>query len=180
MKIFLIGPGGVGKTTCGAILANLLGYDFIDLDAEFCKRIENVTAYINNNSYEEYCFENSRLFYDILNESAKNFVFALSSGFLIHRDLDKLVLKHKQTLKKCGISVLLLPSNSLKENVKIIVKRQLSRGFGLREDREKTKFIQRYPAYKDLGDIKIFSKKEPGIIAKQIKKKLSIYNKRDF
>lgn len=40
MKIFLIGPGGVGKTTCGAILANSLGYNFIDLDTEFASELK--------------------------------------------------------------------------------------------------------------------------------------------
>lgn len=34
MRIFLIGPGGVGKSTTGNILAELIGYNFIDLDQE--------------------------------------------------------------------------------------------------------------------------------------------------
>ncbi len=172
MKIFLIGPGGVGKSTCGEILANLLGYNFIDLDVEFCKRVENVGSYINSYGYEKYCLENSKVFYDILSQPWENFVFALSSGFLIHENMDELTLKHKKTLKDIWISVLLLPSESLDESMEIVVKRQLSRGFSLQEDKEKTKFIQRFPKYIKMWDIKIFSKDNPELIAQKMKKEI--------
>jgi len=175
MKIFLIGPGGVGKTTCGIILAKLLGYNFIDLDAEFCNRVENVGTFINNNGYEKYCVENSQLFYKVLSENYKNFVFALSSGFLVHEGLDKLTSKHRQTLKESGFSILLLPSESLDESLRIVIKRQLSRGFGLAEDKEKIKFTQRFHSYKGLGDITVFSHDNPEIIAEQIKKEIALY-----
>lgn len=177
MKIFLIGPGGVGKSTCGKILANLLGYNFIDLDAKFCERIENVSDYINIFGHEKYRIENSRLFYKILSQHLENFVFSLSSGFLIYENMNELTLKHKQTLGDQGISVLLLPSEALNESMEIVVKRQLLRGFGLKENREKTKFIQRFPIYKELGNIKIFSHDKPEIIAKQMKKEIAFYNK---
>ena len=175
MKIFIIGPGGVGKSTCGTILADLLGYNFLDLDEEFCQRIENVGTYIDNNGYKKYCFENSRLFYEILSQHLENFVFSLSSGFLVHENLDNLTLKHKQVLREQGISILLLPSESINESAGIVVKRQLARGFGLKEDREKTKFIQRFPIYKELGDIRIFSQNKPEIIAEQMKKEIVTY-----
>lgn len=175
MKIFIIGPGGVGKSTCGEILANLLGYNFIDLDIEFCERVENVGDYIKRFGYEKYCHENSRLFHEIISQHLENFIFSLSSGFLVHENLDDLTLKHKQVLKDLGLSILLLPSKSLDESTKIVVNRQLSRGFDLKEDREKTKFIQRFPIYKELGDIKIFSHDKPEIIAEQMKKEIALY-----
>lgn len=174
MKIFLIGPGGVGKSTCGRILANLLGYDFIDLDIEFCNRIEIISVYIKNHGYEKYCLENSRLFYNIMNKSVENSVFALSSGFLVHENMEDLTLKHKQSLEDLGVTVLLLPADSLKESMEIVVNRQLARGFGLHADREREKFIQRFPIYKELGDIKIFSHDKPEIIAKKIKQEIEI------
>jgi len=177
MKIFIIGPGGVGKSTCGAILANLLDYNFIDLDVEFCERVKNVGIYINKYGYEKYCFENSKLFYDIMSQHLENFIFSLSSGFLVHEGIDHLTLKHKQTLKDEGVSILLLPSTSLDTSTDIVLKRQLSRGFGLNKDREKIKFTQRFPIYKDFGDIKIFSHDKPEIIAEQMKKEIAFYNK---
>jgi shikimate kinase len=178
MKIFIIGPGGVGKSTCGKILANLLGYKFIDLDVEFGKRVEDVGSYIRLKGYDEYCLKNSELFYEILSQHLENFVFAVSSGFLVYENMGKLISRHKQTLKESGISVLLLPSESLYESTQVVVKRQLSRGFDLKEDKEKTKFIQRFSIYKKLGDIKIFSNEKPEIIAGQMKKEITFYNEK--
>lgn len=174
MKIFLIGPGGVGKSTVGEILAELMNYDFIDLDEEFCKEI-NIGTYINTEGYESYCRKNSELFQTLLSKNSTNSIFSLSSGFLIHKDLDELTEKHKTILKEQGTTILLLPSESLEESTDIVVKRQLQRGFGLKEDREKEKFIRRYPIYKELGDIKIFSHEDPNIIAQEMKKQLSHY-----
>lgn len=166
---------GVGKSTCGAILADLLDLTFIDLDEEFCKRVENVGSYIKSFGYEKYCLENSKVFYDILSQPLENFVFALSSGFLVHENHEELTKKHKKTIKELGISLLLLPSESIQEATEIVVKRQLSRGLGLQEDKEKTKFMQRFPIYKELGDIKIFSHTKPEIIAEQMKKEIVQY-----
>ena len=169
MLIFLIGPGGVGKSTTGKILADLVGYDFIDLDQEFCNQIEIIGRFIDNQGYEKYCYENSKLFLNILKKTKTKTVFALSSGFLVHEGLDELISKHKQTLQENGISILLLPSESIEESCNIVVARQLKRGFGLKEDREKEKFLNRYPAYYKLGDIKIFSHENPKKIAEKIK-----------
>ena len=173
MKIFIIGPGGVGKSTCGTILANLLSYNFIDLDSEFCKRIENIGKYIKKFGYKKYCYENSRLFYEITSQHLESFVFSLSSGFLVHENLDNLTMKHKQALKEWGISILLLPSELLNKSTEIVVNRQLSRGFDLKEEKEK--IIQRFPLYKELGDIKIYSYDKPEIIAEQMKKEIVLY-----
>ena len=173
MKIFIIGPGGVGKSTVGKILAQKLGYYFIDLDGEFCEKIENVGVFINTRGYEEYCQRNSDLFLNILNQKKDNFVFALSSGFLVHDSFDQLTLKNQQTLEKAGITVLLLPSESLEESTEIVIKRQLKRGFGLKEDREREKFRKRFREYQQFGDIKIYSCKEPELIALEILDKLN-------
>jgi len=173
MNIFIIGPGGVGKTTSGKILANLINYKFIDLDQEFCNQIENIDTYINEKGYENYCYQNSKLFYKILKNYKDNLILILSSGFLVHENLDNLIVKHKQTLEENGLSVLLLPSKSMKVSTDIVVKRQLSRGLGLKKDRERKKFTNRYPKYLKLGDIQIFSHGKPEFIARQIKKKLT-------
>ena len=43
--------------------------------------------------------------------------------------------------------------------------------------KEKTKFMQRFTIYKELGNIKIFSHAKPEIIAEQMKKEITFYNK---
>ncbi len=169
MKIFIIGPGGVGKTTCGKILAKLLNYNFIDLDQEFYNQIENIGTYLDKYGYEKYCYANSKLFFALVKQQTDNFVFVLSSGFLVHEDLPELALKHAEALKQLGTSILLLPSESLEESVGIVIKRQLSRGFGLKEEKERIKFSQRYNLYKQMGDVKIFSHAEPEYVALSMK-----------
>ena len=45
--IQLIGPGGAGKTTIGAALADRLGARFVDLDAEFISRHGDISAHLD-------------------------------------------------------------------------------------------------------------------------------------
>lgn len=175
MRIFIIGPGGVGKTTCGKVLARNIRYKFLDLDLEFCDKIENVGSYIKKHGYIKYCKKNSELFYELLSGLPENAVFVLSSGFLIYNVLGE---KHQCALKKEGVSILLLPSKSLEESADIIVKRQLNRGFGLHEEKERTKFINRYPKYKKHGDIQIFSHDKPEKIVDMMVLKLEKTKKR--
>lgn len=173
MRIFIIGPGGVGKTTSGVILAEKLGYQFLDLDQEFCSRIKDVGRYIQEFGYLSYCYQNSKLFYTLLDELSDNFIFPLSSGFLVHEDLGDLTRKHQQTLKGFGCSILLLPSASVEQGTEIVVARQMLRGFGLDERREKEKFINRFSCYKEFGDIQIFSSDTPENIAEEMKNRIS-------
>ena len=44
--IFLLGPGGVGKSTLGRVLAGRLNWPLIDLDLEFCERIAEIGRFI--------------------------------------------------------------------------------------------------------------------------------------
>jgi len=175
MRVFIIGPGGVGKTTSGKILAQKLDYNFVDLDDEFCRRIKNIGSYIKNSGYEKYCYRNSNLFFTLLNENKKDVVIPLSSGFLIHKGLDTLVEKYHKTIKQQGVSILLLPSRSLKISEKIVVRRQLNRGFELEEEREREKIRSRFQKYKILGDIKIFSHNPPETIANSMYQSLNSY-----
>jgi len=175
MRIFIIGPGGVGKSTSGKILTKKLGYELIDLDNEFMNRVEHIGTFIEKNGYEKYCYKNSELFYSLLENSDINTVFVLSSGFLVHEGLETLTQKHAKTLQENGVSILLLPSKNKKEAVEIIVKRQLQRGFGLNEDNERRKFKERFTKYSQFGDIKIYSHKESEKIAEEMRIRLATH-----
>lgn len=179
--LFIIGPGGVGKTTSGKLLAKIIGYNFIDLDEEFCKKIENISQYLKKHSYREYAQTNSTLFFKILHCLKQHSVFVLSSGFLVHEGMNDLISEHKKVLKDNGISILLLPTKDVLLGAEVIVRRQLKRGYGLNKKREMKKYIKRFGEYSGLGDIQIFSYSSPEIIAKKIffklnQRKLSVYN----
>ena len=164
--VFIVGPGGSGKSTAGKILAERLGYGFVDLDYAFCERIGIIGDYIDEHGYRAYSSANSRLFDQLLIEHPSRTVFPLSSGFLVHEDSPALVRKHKLLLERAGVSILLLPSESLGEATSIIVPRQLGRGIpGLVESTERRKLASRFPRYKGFGDIKVFSSADPSTVA---------------
>lgn len=168
MKIFLIGPGGVGKSTSGKILAQKLGYELVDLDMKFMNQVGHIGSFIESFGYEKYAYRNSKLFYSLLASSNENAVFILSSGFLVHKGLEELISKHARVLKTNGISILLLPSKDINEAIEIVTKRQINRGFGLVEEHERRKIEERYIKYLKFGDIKIFSQDKPEIIAEEM------------
>lgn len=66
------------------------------------------------------------------------------------------------------MSVLLLPAHSATESADVVVARQLTRGFGLRADRERRKFLDRFSRYQKYGTIHIFSIAAPEVIAQEI------------
>ncbi|OGE18871.1 hypothetical protein A3J19_04945 [Candidatus Daviesbacteria bacterium RIFCSPLOWO2_02_FULL_41_8] len=164
--IFLVGPGSAGKSTTGRILANKLGYEFVDIDFVFCERIGFISDFITEQGYKAYSEVNSMLFEQLLEEYPTKTVFPLSSGFLVHKDSPELIRKHKILLKGKGVSILLLPSPLLKESMDIIIPRQMAREYlDLVKKREKAKLRSRHPKYKRYGDIKIFSTEPPEQIA---------------
>lgn len=170
-RVFIIGPGGAGKTTCGKIFANLIGYKFVDLDSEFMGRIGHIDRHIAEKGYLSYCRSNAALFYTLIREQTNDTVFALSSGFLAHEDAAPELSIHKNSLRELGTSILLLPSQSLEEAEQIIVARQTARGFGWQEESERKKIRDRFPKYSKYGDIQIFSAREPAYIANEMRAK---------
>jgi len=176
-NIFFIGPGGVGKSTVGKIVSKKIQYDFIDLDEEFCAIVDNIGKYIQAHGYSSYCHKNSRLFYYLLKkQEGIPTIFALSSGFLVHKNEKVLTDTHKKTLKACGLCILLLPDRSKEVSVEIVIKRQMLRGFNLEENNERNKFLDRFEKYQKYGDLHIYSHKDPKDIAKEIKIKLDEYH----
>ena len=169
MHLFLIGPGGAGKSTVGEKLALRLGYAFVDLDAQFCERVANIREYLKSDGYEAYLEQNAALFDALLLERCQqNVVFALSSGFLATDIRPDIVERNRQRVRECGRSILLMPSKDANVACGCIVTRQLRRGFGLVRDKEEAKFHQRFPDYMALGDIQIFAMGTPEVIVHKI------------
>ena len=171
--IFLTGPGGVGKSTTGKILADFMQNKFIDLDEVFCEQIAHIGKFIREKGYSEYCHTNSKLLESIIMENRMNTVIALSSGFLTYNNPNGLAQQNYNLLCAHGKIVLLLPSKSLGRAEKIVVKRQLGRRFGLTEEGELKKFRERYAEYQKYNyDLTIFSTKSPSEIAQLMETKL--------
>ena len=56
--IRLIGPGGAGKSTIGALLAERLDIAFLDLDRHLVGRVGDISEYIGRHGYDDYAREN--------------------------------------------------------------------------------------------------------------------------
>lgn len=163
--LFILGPAGVGKSTCGALLAQELGFFFVDLDSEFNRRIGEIQRWIENEGYLAYCRRNTRLFHDLVESKAFRTVYAISSGFLLYDELDPGLASNASILERLGVSILLLPSKSLSESTEIVVARLVERRPWLDSEKEARKFAHRFQRYQQYGDIKVFSKAGPKDVA---------------
>ncbi|MEQ5054451.1 shikimate kinase [Klebsiella michiganensis] len=172
--LFLIGPGGVGKSTVGALLAQAMSYRFIDLDSEFCEQILNIRQYIQRNGYERYVRENAALCSRLLAENPhEKRVVVLSSGFLATDVCPEIVAGNRQLVRQSGYSILLLPSEDINIATRIVVARQLMRGFGLVREKEEMKFRQRFREYCALDDCRVVSSEEPERVAERVQEKVA-------
>lgn len=160
--VFLVGPGGAGKSTVGALLAARLGVDFADLDHRFSERAGDISDYINRYGYAAYARENVETFTSMLADQCQRRVVALSSGFMtyssdIHPDYARL----RRGIEQNPTSFVLLPS--LDRDLCIIetVRRQLERPFARSAAREAAVIRERFPLYVTLRARKIETRRPP-------------------
>lgn len=98
-RIFLIGPRGSGKSTVAPLLAERLGWYWIDLDTEIATKAgRDIAGIIGSDGEEEF----RRLESDSLREACRNprQVIATGGGIVIQAE-------HRELLKQSGFVVLL-------------------------------------------------------------------------
>jgi shikimate kinase len=154
--ITLVGPGGAGKTTTGAALADRLGVPFLDLDAEFAARHGDISAYLDARGYDSYAQRNVDLYPTLAGELGEFGVLALSSGFMTYRDeVHPDYLSRRQRIDSSQSTVVLLPSLDLQTCVAEIVRRQLPRPFARAQECEEDVIRRRFPIYVRLRPRKV-------------------------
>jgi len=164
-RIFIIGPGGVGKTTAGLLLARRLDCAFFDQDQEFMTRVGHIDAVIRDQGYGGYVALNAALFGALAQALPPTCVVPLSSGFLARETPPDLLASNSAAVKAAGTSIRLLPCQDLAVATQIVVERQMGRGLGLDRARETVKFATRFADYLDQGDIRLFSHAAPAEVA---------------
>lgn len=165
--VFLLGPGGVGKSSVGRDLSQRLGWALLDLDFEFCARIAEIGWFVRTEGYDAYRAENLSLADRLIRATDGPLVFVTSSGFLAASpgSADHLAARR---LVQTGYGVTLLPSLDTDLATSIVVERQLTRGFGFERDAETQKFLHRFDIYKDEGELLVISAATPAEIAAAI------------
>ena len=165
--VFLLGPGGVGKSTLGREFAQILQWPLIDLDLEFCDRLAIIGDFITAHGYERYRATNLALAQDLLASATRPLVFVTSSGFLAAQPESQDYQQSRQ-LVATGYGVTLLPSLDVDIATPIVVQRQLGRGFGFVRETEERKFRDRFAIYEDQGDALVVSTDLPANVASAV------------
>jgi len=146
--IQLVGPGGAGKTTIGAALAERLGVRFVDLDAEFAARYGNISAYLDAHGYAAYAEQNVGVYLDLVGGHVRVDIVALSSGFMTYRaSIHPYYLALRQRVALSPSTFVLLPSTDLETCVNEILRRQLQRAFARSAAREEEVIRERFSTY---------------------------------
>ena len=135
--IRLIGPGGAGKSTIGALLAGRLDVPFVDLDRHFADRAGDISEYIGRHGYEAYARENVAAYCSLFRGETRPDVVALSSGFMTYSsDTHPEYARVRREIEECTHTLVLLPSLDRELCVAEIVRRQIARPFGRSPKRE--------------------------------------------
>lgn len=169
--LFLIGPGGVGKSTLGKALAARLGWELIDLDLVFCDRLAIIGDFIATHGYGAYHAANLALAETLVAGIGTPTIFVTASGFLVAPPESE-DFRRASTLVGKGYAIRLLPSDDIDIATELVVDRQLQRGFGFNRADETEKFRTRFALYRPLGDLQIGTARPADEIAARLERVL--------
>lgn len=165
----IVGPGGAGKSTAGAILADRLGVPFLDLDRCFEARLGNIDYYIAAHGYPAYTRANVEVYRAVVRRASGG-VLALSSGFMTYAPaVHPRYAACRAEVERHPGTVVLLPSLDLETCVAETVRRQLARPFGRRDPtREEAVIRARFPVYAALEARRVETMRPPAEVAAAI------------
>ncbi len=146
--IRLVGPGGAGKSTIGALLAERLNVAFLDLDRHFADRLGDIGEYIGRYGYDAYARANVETYCSLLRTEAEPEVVALSSGFMTYaRDIHPEYPTVWCEIEQSPTTFVLLPAVDCDVCVAETVRRQIGRPFGRSASREEAVIRARFEIY---------------------------------
>jgi shikimate kinase len=150
-EIRLIGPGGAGKSTIGALLAEHLDVTFVDLDRRFASRIGDISEYIFRYGYDAYARENVETYCSLARGETRPTIVALSSGFMTYaRDVHPDYVRLRREFVQHPNTFVLLPSCDRDVCVTETVRRQIARPFGRTAAKEEAVIRARFEIYMSL------------------------------
>jgi len=145
MTITLIGPGGAGKSTVGAVLAQRVRVSFVDLDRQFTEHHGDISAYILRFGYDAYARENVETYCSLPHGPC---VVALSSGFMTYAErVHPEYVRVRHRVEASATTVVLVPSLDGEQCVHETVRRQLTRSFARSAAEEEAVIRERFPLY---------------------------------
>jgi shikimate kinase len=146
--IRLVGPGGAGKSTIGALLAERLNVAFLDLDRHFADRFGDIGEYIDRHGYDAYAQANVETYCSLACAETASDVVALSSGFMTYaHDIQPEYPTVRSEIAESPATFVLLPSLDREVCVTEAVRRQIGRPFGRSAIREEAVIRARFEIY---------------------------------
>ncbi|MEN2468537.1 shikimate kinase [Burkholderia sp. GS2Y] len=168
----LVGPGGAGKTTVGAIVAERLNWRFLDVDQCFLASHGNIADFIRDHGYAEYAAHNVRLYEQLKRDISAPTICAVSSGFMLYpADIAPAYSALRRCIEEDALTSLLLPAFDLERCAKLVVDRQMSRPYlNANEADEMRKIRDRFPAFMRLNCKRFASDDAPEHVAADIER----------
>lgn len=172
LQVHLIGPGGAGKTTVGAIVAARLNWRFVDVDQCFLAAHGNIGDFIRDRGHAEYASHNVRLYEQLRRDVPAPTICAVSSGFMLYPDdVAPAYPALRRDIEEDRFTALLLPAFDLERCAKRIVARQMSRPYlNANEADEMRKIRDRFPAFMRLNCRRFASDGTPEHVAGDIER----------
>lgn len=167
--IRLVGPGGAGKSTTGALLAERLNVSFFDLDQHLMGRVGDIGAYIARHGYDAYARENVATYCSLFYHRENPGVVALSSGFMtyageVHPEYSRV----RAEVERSPTTFVLLPSLDREVCVAETVRRQVERPFGRSPAAEEAVIRERFAIYRAVPARKVPTMRLLGEIVDEI------------
>ncbi len=148
MEIRLVGPGGAGKSTIGALLAERLDVTFLDVDRYFTGRLGDISDYIDRHGYAAYARESVETYCSLLRGEIRPGVVALPSGFMTYASgTHPEYARVRRDLEHFPNTFVLLPSLDRDVCVEETVRRQIARRFGRSSVKEEAVIRARFEIY---------------------------------
>jgi shikimate kinase len=148
VEVRLVGPGGAGKSTIGALLAESLEVPFVDLDRHLTGRVGDISEYIGRHGYDVYARENIETYCSLFRGKSRPGVVALSSGFMTYtRDIHPEYSRVRRELEQHPHTFVLLPSLDRDVCMAETVRRQIARPFGRSSVKEEAVIRARFEIY---------------------------------
>lgn len=172
MKLTLIGPRSIGKTTIGKVLAKKLKIPYFDFDKYVEKEIHGIDNHIKNYGVDSYRIKEQKILKKFIKSLPKKFVISVGGG-TIASQMKTISRNNSKILKKISKIIYLSPSDSRNKAVNMLYKREKKRKGRKTYIEVKNLFILRKPVYEKVYDIKVeINKKSIKSIVNEIIKKL--------